>query len=153
MILFSYNTYFCKFHRFSFLDNWVTFPCAYMSCSPYPVIIEGQLGWLHSHAIVNRTAEHMGVWVSLLYLGFDSWHTPRRGTTKPCGASSFCAFKETPYGFPCRLNSFTFPSTVHKGSCFPYTLLLPLVQPLYDGLSWGGSFFSSLNRKITPTDF
>lgn len=75
MILFSYNTYFCKFHCFSFLDNWVTFPCAYMSCSPYPVIIEGQLGWLHSHAIVNRTAEHMGVWVSqwqIQYFGRSS---------------------------------------------------------------------------------
>lgn len=36
-----------------------------MPCFPYPGPAEGQIGWLHSHAIVKRTAENMGVWVSL----------------------------------------------------------------------------------------
>lgn len=65
-------------------------------------------------AVVNRAAVNMGVQVSLLYVDFDSWHTPGIATTKSYGASSFCVFKETPYGYPYRLNPFTFPPTVHR---------------------------------------
>lgn len=63
MILFGYSNYFCKFHSFRFLDNWITslvHIChAFLIQSP----AEGQIGWLHSH--VNRTPENTGVWVSL----------------------------------------------------------------------------------------
>lgn len=64
-ILFCYSNYFCKFHSFSFLDNWIASRVHICHAFLIQAPAEGQIGWLHSHAIVNRTTENMGVWVSL----------------------------------------------------------------------------------------
>lgn len=135
-ILFGYSNYFCKFHSFSFLDDWIAslvHIChAFLTQAP----AEGKIGWLHSHAFVNRTAENMGMWVSL-------WQDKlgNRGSGWHASQLPFCYFEGPRSGFHCHCiskhptNSGYVTCVLHKLSSQSTVSFFTAILPGWDGIS------------------